>query len=85
MVISTCVLLNGVACADSLCRFYYNPKIGHGNPNIFARFAQCFFLLVMLFCIVSLALNPNIGQDPNIVGATQWYSSFFVLPFVTSY
>ena len=84
MVISTCVLLNGVACADSLCRFYYNPKIGHGNQNIFARFAQCCFYWLCCF-VVSLALNPNIGNDPNIFGKTQWYSSFFVLPFVTPY
>ena len=38
-----------------------------------------------VFFVVSLALNPNIGHDPNIFGETQWYSSFFVLPFVTSY
>ena len=30
MLISTCVLLNGVACADSLCRFYYNPRSDTG-------------------------------------------------------
>ena len=53
-------------CADSRCRFYYTPKIGHGNPKKFARFAQwCFYWLCCF--VVSLALNPNIGHDQTFL------------------